>query len=645
MTAESKPAKGILPYLIALLYVAGYIASDRVTFFNALGPYNITPWNPPPALSLVLVYFYGGRVWPLVFAAVFLSDLVLRALPSPVAAVVVADLALSLAYTGAGMALRRLGVSARLETQRDVIWLVLCGLVFSAVATSAATLCLTELGGVAVENFSTTLFRFWVGDAVGIIVTAPFLLAVFGGRWPLSNLRMVRLNWELMAQMAAIALAAWTVFRVNLTSEFQLLYPLFIPLIWISVRHGLEGAAFGSLALQIGLGLAAILAAEDALRVTELQFAMMAMSATCLLLGASVSERRAAGATVLERERKIRSLVAMVPVGLAEIDGQGRVREANEAMARLARREVPDLLGEEALKVLPGLARLDPHQAEITPDDTDTERRWLEVALAAMEGGGGIAVISDITARKDLERRQHRHQSEMAQLERINAAGQLAATIAHEVNQPLASIIYYTRAAQRLMVQSGGEGEARGAMDKAVAQAMRAGDIIRNLRYFLSRGDAETQSVDLRELAGQVAEFLTVDLQAARVACRLAPGAGPCPVVGDRIQLEQVLLNLMRNAIEALATREGDRRLDVAITGDGESWRLTVADNGPGIAADLAGRMFDPFVTSKRGGMGLGLAISRSIIEAGGGMLDLQSTGPDGTSFVITLPVAKGTET
>ncbi len=632
-----------IPPWMALLYVLGYVASDAATFFNDLAPYNITPWNPPPALSLVFVYFYGARCWPLVFLAVLLADAVLRTLPSPLVAVVVADLALSLAYTAAGVTLRHLGFSAGMERQGDVVRLLFCALLFSTLAAAGAIISFVGLGNVPPSGFGRALFRFWVGDAVGLTVTAPFLFLMVGRKWSIAPLRGLRPNRELAAQVAAIAIAAWTVFHFSLADEFQLIYPLFIPLIWISVRHGMEGSAFGALAMQIGLGLATILAAEDADRVTELQFAMMAMTATCLLLGAGVSERRRAEQTVLEREQRLRSLFAVVPVGIAEIDGGGRVLAANDSMARLADCGIADLVGRPALAALPGLATLAPHVAEELPQDDDTRRRWFEVSLAPVEGSDNlIAVIADISERKELERRQRRHQAEVAQVERINAAGQLAAAIAHELNQPLTSIIYYTRAGQRLLARENGVEEAIGAMDKAVAQAMRAGDVIRNLRYFLSRGDAFSETVDLGELLREAGEFLAADLRGGGVDCEIDTHDAALPVWADRVQVEQVALNLMRNAIEAMAGTAGPRRLTLTARVDGGFIAVDFVDTGVGVDPEIASELFRPFTTTKPSGMGLGLSISRTIVEAAGGTLDLGRTGPDGTVFVLRLPRAEG---
>lgn len=644
LTVGVPPTRRV-PVVIALVYLVAYVAADRATFFNALAPYNITPWNPPPALSLVFVYFYGARAWPLVFLAVVAADIVLRAMPSPQSAVLLADVALSLAYTLAGLALRALGVSARLDSQRDVVWLLLCGLVFSALATGGAMAAFVGFGAVPTAKSGTAMFRFWVGDAVGIMVTAPVLMLVVGRKWGVMQLLRLRPNWELVGQAAAILLSAWIVFHFNMADEFRLIYPLFIPLIWISVSHGLEGAAIGALAMQVGLGLATILAARDADRVTELQFALMAMTSTSLLLGAGVSERRRAAQTVRSNESRLRALFAVLPVGIAEIGGDGRIREANEAMRKLAdQTSTVDLAGRPALDALPGLVTLTPHQAEQVPDDSDTHRRWLEVSLVPGGGmeGDAIAVIADITERKETERRRRLHQAEVAQVERINAAGQLAATIAHEVNQPLTSIIYYTRAAQRLLETEAGQDEGRAAMDKAVGQAMRAGEVIRNLRYFLSRGDMVAEPVDLREVLEMAADFLAVDLQGGGVECRHDLGRAPLMAVVDRVQLEQVLLNLMRNAIEAMAGRPPPRRLVLWARPSDDCARIEISDTGGGMADNIAEDPFKPFITTKAAGMGLGLSISRSIIEAAGGTIEVKATGEGGTIISLGLPLYQG---
>ena len=214
--------------------------------------------------------------------------------------------------------------------------------------------------------------------------------------------------------------------------------------------------------------------------------------------------------------------------------------------------------------------------------------------------------------------------------------------MAHELNQPLTSIIYYLRAGKRLLNTPDGSAEALDAFDWAVAQAVRASDIVRNLRNFFVRGDSDAQVLDLRDAIRDASDFLAAELKLNSVSLTLDLAGQPVLAVIDKVQFEQVLLNLMRNALEAIIEAKRPGQLRVRAWADGAGAHIEVADNGGGVRQAIAAELFKPFTTSKSGGMGLGLTISRSLIESAGGSLDLAQSGPDGTTFAIRLPLAPG---
>ncbi|WP_437613796.1 ATP-binding protein [Sorangium sp. So ce834] len=232
-------------------------------------------------------------------------------------------------------------------------------------------------------------------------------------------------------------------------------------------------------------------------------------------------------------------------------------------------------------------------------------------------------------------------QEELAHLNRVSAMSELAASIAHELNQPLAAILSNAQAARRLLGQAPPDiAEARAALDDIAADGRRAGKVIDRMRAMLRKGELSAVALDLGELVREVARLLASAalLAGATVRIELAPGLPR--VRGDGIQLQQVLLNLLVNALDAVSRRPPEARLVVvrARTAGG-GVELSVADSGEGIPpADLE-RIFEPFFTSKAHGLGVGLAISRSIVEAHGGRLWAERGPGQGATFRCALPV------
>jgi two-component system sensor kinase FixL len=225
--------------------------------------------------------------------------------------------------------------------------------------------------------------------------------------------------------------------------------------------------------------------------------------------------------------------------------------------------------------------------------------------------------------------------------------GEMASTLAHELNQPLSAIANYLKGSRRLLDQAVDDKSPmlRDALDKAADQAIRAGQIIRRLRDFVSRGESERQVENVAKLIEEASALALVGAKELGVRVRLQfhPDAGL--VLADRVQIQQVLLNLIRNAIDAMAdsaTRElliGTRLIDDDMV------EVSVADTGPGIAPEVAGQLFQPFITTKRQGMGVGLSISRTIVDAHGGRIWVESNPGGGTTFRFTLRAVSEKET
>jgi two-component system sensor kinase FixL len=272
----------------------------------------------------------------------------------------------------------------------------------------------------------------------------------------------------------------------------------------------------------------------------------------------------------------------------------------------------------------------------------------MKLAVGEMKSGSArffTGFIRDLTEREESEARLQEIQSELARLARLNELGEMASTLAHELNQPLATIANYAQGCVRYLrdLDDVAASRIREALEETARQSLRAGGIIRHLREFVTRGETEKTTEDIRKLieeAGALALVASRE-QGIRSVFDFAPDIAN--VVVDRVQIQQVLINLMRNAMEAM--RDSERReLIVRAKSDGDEYIVVeVSDTGPGISEEIAERLFQPFVTSKASGMGIGLSISRRIVEAHGGEISVSRNAEGGATFRFSLAIAEET--
>jgi PAS domain S-box-containing protein len=258
-----------------------------------------------------------------------------------------------------------------------------------------------------------------------------------------------------------------------------------------------------------------------------------------------------------------------------------------------------------------------------------------------------IMMVRDMTERRRAERELEVQRHELAHLGRVALLGELSGAVAHELNQPLAAILTNARVAQRMMlVDKPDQAMLREILEDMVADSLRAGSVIHRVRGLIRKDDAIRQLVSPNEVVADVLDLTHSDLIRRGVTVGTDLTASIPAVSADRVQLQQVLLNLIVNACDAMADNATrDRALTIVTAEEGATVRISVVDRGPGVAASLIDAVFEPFVTSKPQGLGLGLAICRSIIGAHGGRIWATNNAGRGATFSFVLPIPVATPT
>lgn len=250
--------------------------------------------------------------------------------------------------------------------------------------------------------------------------------------------------------------------------------------------------------------------------------------------------------------------------------------------------------------------------------------------------------LRDLTEKQQSELRMREMQAELVHFSRMSAVGTMASALAHELNQPLTAIANYLEAGRDILEEpdSGGLQMAQEAMDEAAKQSVRAGKIVRKLRDYVARGEISARSAPLRPLLNDAISLARIGTPSdtVKIRCEVDPSLQNVSV--DPIQIQQVVINLLRNAFEALAEFAGAEVEIIAEPGAEGFANISICDNGPGIEPEIAAQLFRPFTTSKTSGMGLGLSICQTIIEAHGGSIHADATGHEGTCFRFTIQTA-----
>ncbi|SEP72430.1 PAS/PAC sensor signal transduction histidine kinase [Faunimonas pinastri] len=465
--------------------------------------------------------------------------------------------------------------------------------------------------------------------------------------------------------VAVLALTAAFLARILLTPFLQdhSAYMLFIPAVMVA-------AAFAGFGPAIAATLAGLVLGFDVTNgVVTVTQAAVSSAVIFLLIGFGIAwfgdrihrNRQTAAeinADLKAREAHLQSILDTIPDAMVVIDEGGNMQSFSSAAERLFGYRAEEVIGKNVRMLMPSPDR-EGHDNYLTRYRRTGERRIIgtgrvvvgerrdgstfpmELAVGEMKSSNRrffTGFVRDLTERQQTEARLQELQSELVHMARLTAMGEMASTLAHELNQPLSAIANYLKGLQRLL-KGGSQDIARlqDPVEKAAEQALRAGQIIRRLRDFVQRGESERQVESCTKLVQEASALALVGAKEHDVRVRFRLHSPVDLVLADRVQVQQVLLNLIRNGMDAM--EESDIRELVISTElvQNDMVEISVADTGSGISEEMKTQLFQPFVTTKRSGMGVGLSISRTIIEAHGGQIWAEPNGARGTIFHVTL--------
>lgn len=521
-----------ISWKVLLAFALGSLALDAASNPQAILPLALVPWTPPIGLSLAFLLLYGAAYAPWLIALTFLLGLPVYGQPDNWLAAFWAALLLMLGLLVISTWLARgIRIDPRLRSQRDLSWFLLAAVAAAWLDASVHVFSRSPEAAPDIWAWGADLVNYWVGALIRVLVVAPLVLV---------HADRVSLGWpswapsrEMLLQAASIAIALAVIFGLKYTDEFKFFYLLFLPLIWVCMRHGIRGATAALAFTHVGLNAILEWRGLHAVAVVEFQMLMLGLAITGLFLGLTVNARRAA------------------------------------------------------------------------------------------------------------EEKLHRREAELNQAVRLAGAGEMTQAIAHELNQPLSALANYARAGRAMLGDPVRNAELLAeTLVKIDQEASRAGQVVRRLREFFRGGGLRLETMTVADLLEEGLAPARRRAERAGIEVELDIRGDPPPLQADRVQMGTVVHNLLINAIEAIEAGAEHRARRVVITVDRAEpgqLRFCFRDSGPGVTPEMRDRLFDSFATSKPDGMGLGLAISRTLVEAHGGKLWLESPSP--TLFCFTLPI------
>jgi PAS domain S-box-containing protein len=654
---------------MALVALAYYVLAVGVLAVIPFDKHSALLW-PSSGVALAALLILGPRMLPAVFVACAALG---WSMEEPFGRVVAAA-GLNTLYAAASWWLltRVASFDSRLGRVQDAVAFLLAGVGATVVIKFVGSLGLGSIGYA--DSPGLVLESGWVAAlaaGVGVLVITPPVLGVHA-RWKgepgaaSPDPRQVE-RVLFVAVAGAVALVVFDDRVLPVAAMQQMPYALFPVMFWGALRLGPMGVAAGFAAVAViaiwctAVGAGPYARVPQAEGLASLYLFLMILGATALTLAAALAQRKEADRLVRHSESRYRLLIERMNEGLVIHDADGVMVFVSDRFCELTGHSRGELLGRTLrdLAAPEDVGRIAEHQrslrqglsqsVELGLRRRDGERMAAYVSPRPMfdEQGrfvGSFALVTDVSAQRRAEEQARRHLQQLAHVSRVSSMGEMASAIAHEINQPLTAITNYAYAVVRLLRSGQGTGaEALAAMQQVAEEAERAGEVVRRMRSFVRGEEGQVSAADPAALVREVLPMVGAEARQAGVGIELDLVQDLPPVLADRIQIQQVLLNLLRNAIEAIDGANSPRRgVRVALAPAGDGFvEVQVADSGPGLPEANLAQAFAPFFTTKADGIGIGLALSRSIVDAHGGRLWAESRPGEGAVFRFTLPTVE----
>jgi PAS domain S-box-containing protein len=646
--------------LAALATIVVYLAAVRVGVLLMLPDAPVSLLWPASGAALAAVWLFGRPALLGLPVAATLGHIFLGY--PPIIASAVGLTVTVAAYLGRSL-LARYQFASSMYRLRDVLILLVAGPGVTATLGSLAMAVAGLASGIGKSShFAELWWLCWVAQVIGSLVVLPVLLGWSSDASCPSRRRRVEATGFLVLAGAIGWLVYSDVLPQGIAMARPLSYLIFPVMIAAAVRTSVRQTA---LILLVHAAIALTLTAnghgpftsgtmEESLLALHAHIAMLSVSS--LILAAIMTERQAVTRALADREAKYRLLVENQTDLVIKTDADDRIVFASPTVAELFGRSTDELIGSSFRSIVDDADRhalgspwrsLFGEQGSCyleRPVQTRYGERWLGWAAKAVRTTDGpldgvVVVGRDVTARRQAEAASREYFQELAHVGRLSAMGEMAAGLAHELNQPLCAITTYAQASRRLL-DTESNPQLTQALDRVIANGERAGGIIQQMRAYVRKDAPERTAIDLNAAIHEVLALNDPELRQAGISVEQELTPGLPAVCGVEIQIHQVLVNLVRNAMEALRQVPAERRALMIRTQVGDDQvEVCIEDTGPGLDATVLDQLFEPFVSAKHDGLGLGLSITRSIINHHGGQLTGTNRDGHGARFVFTLPI------
>jgi len=663
------------PALIAIGVALVYYAGAVIGFALTLPGYSVSMLWPPNAILLAALLLLPERKWWLVFLGAFPAHVAVQLQTGvPLLMILCWFISNSCEALIGALCLRATKCRIDFSSLKSMVFYVgFAALLAPLLSSFLDAAFIVTIGWKEQSYWHVWLTRFQSNVLAALAIPPVIILWISrGAGWLIDASRQRYAEAVLLG--AGLVAVSCLVFGWQTPGSAATPALLYLPLpflLWAAMRFGSAGASTALLIVVLAsifgatAGRGPFVSNSPAENVISLQTFLMAISVPVLFLAGLVEEQRERAHVVSESEARFRSLADTAPVLIwmsgidklysffnkAWLDFTGRRLETELGNGWTAGVHRDDLERYFGLYLKCFEAR-EEFTIEFRLRRYDGEYCWLLARGVPRFGTDGtflgyVGSAVDITQRRETEQELRQQRAELAHMTRVSTMGELAASLAHELNQPLTAILSNAQAAQRFMAAHPADlEEVRAILTDIVHDDSRAGEVIRRVRALVRKEPRQFAALDLGSIISEVVTLLHSDAILHNVRLALALTENLPQVRGDKVEVQQVVLNLLLNAFDAMnESRESEREVVVwsePYTGD--SVRVGVRDSGRGFSVEMRDKIFEPFFTTKREGIGMGLSISRSIVEAHGGRLWAENNADAGATFYFTVPIEKSVE-